>query len=504
MKLTLNIRTGQMAGRQFELETGFLTIGRDVNCSVRFDPNDRVISGKHAYIEAQSDGFHLTDNGSTNGTFVNGSRIQSALLNSGDTVQFGREGVTATVTVALAQMTSSLSVPAQFDAPGQWSAPEHAIAPANNWRNSVSGIGLRPPPSTGQKSSTGKYVGAGIAIFTVVFLSLIVAAMIMSNLGPQAAVVSAVVAFVPACIYIVPLVWLDRYDPEPLWLLGLAFAWGALVAIIFSATVNDLVSAMFGELAGGIVSAPVFEEGSKGLGVVLILIFFRKEFDDILDGIVYAGTIALGFATVENVLYYGAGFTKGGFQTLEVLFLLRGILSPFAHVTFTSMTGIGCGISRESHNKIVRVMLPISGYGCAMVLHAVWNGMAFLGGLKGFLTGYVILEVPFFIIFVGFSIYVMRRQNKILHDMLALDVARGLITPDQLAIVTSAFKSWTWLLSAVGSAKYGARRKFIRAVGKLGLTYWHIQRASAAHGQTGSFQQNPILREEVIKWRDKV
>jgi predicted TIM-barrel fold metal-dependent hydrolase len=43
-----------------------------------------------------------------------------------------------------------------------------------------------------------------------------------------------------------------------------------------------------------------------------------------------------------------------------------------------------------------------------------------------------------------------------------------------------------------------------RAIGKLGLSYWHIQRATAAQGQTGSFQQNPILREEVLKWRDQV
>ena len=53
------------------------------------------------------------------------------------------------------------------------------------------------------------------------------------------------------------------------------------------------------------ISAPVIEEGSKGLGVLAALLFFRKYFDDILDGIIFAGVITLGFATVENVLYYG-------------------------------------------------------------------------------------------------------------------------------------------------------------------------------------------------------
>jgi RsiW-degrading membrane proteinase PrsW (M82 family) len=303
----------------------------------------------------------------------------------------------------------------------------------------------------------------------------------------------------------IPLMWLDRYDPEPPWLLSLAFAWGALVAVIVSFVINTLIGSLFGPEVGAVVSAPIFEEGSKGIGLIILLFFARREFDDILDGIVYAGVIALGFATVENVLYYGRALLSGGFEALAVIFFVRGILSPFAHVTFTAMTGIGCGIARESHNIFVRLVMPLVGYGFAVFLHAVWNGMAVaMGGLEGFLLGYLVLEVPFFLIFVGFSLYVMYRQNKILREMLALDVAKGLITEEQYKTSTSAFKSTAWMLGGIFSGKFGARRKFLRNVGKLGLSYWHIQRATAAQGETGSFQQNPILRDAVLKWRDKV
>jgi len=175
-----------------------------------------------------------------------------------------------------------------------------------------------------------------------------------------------------------------------------------------------------------VVSAPVFEEGSKGLGLVLLLIFFRRYFDDILDGIVFAGVIALGFATVENVLYYGRAINEGK-ETLIALLIMRGVMSPFAHVSFTAMTGIGCGIARESHNTFVRILLPIIGYGGAILMYAIWNGMAVIGGLQGFVITYFILEVPFFLIFVGFAFYTMYRQNKILKEMLAIDVARNLI-----------------------------------------------------------------------------
>jgi hypothetical protein len=115
-----------------------------------------------------------------------------------------------------------------------------------------------------------------------------------------------------------------------------------------------------------------------------------------------------------------------------------------------------------------------------------------------------LLEVPLFFIFIAFCFYIMRRQRKILTDMLAIDVARGLIPEEHLKTATSAIKSSTWLLGGMFSGKYFARSRYMRAVGKLGLSYWHIQRATAAQGQTGSFQQNPLLRDEVLRWRDKV
>ena len=511
MKLLLDIRNGSLAGSRFELNEGFLTIGRGETCSIRFDPRqERIASKQHCFIEAKPDGFYLIDNQSTNGTLLNGNKIETAKLNSGDTIQFGKGGIEARVFLEAQPETSAPTVlnqdflpPTQFGQ--QFQIPAGGFTPPppppQNWRNSLSNFGLQNPVIEPEKSKTGKYVGIAIAIFAVVFLSLIVVGIMFLSIGPVAAVIAAVIAFIPAVFYILPLIWLDRYDPEPLWLLALAFAWGALVSVIFSFVVNTFLGAVGGEIIGGVISAPIFEEGSKGLGLVLLLVFFRRYFDDILDGVIFAGVIALGFATVENVLYYGRGLLDG---TIVFLIIVRGILSPFAHVSFTAMTGIGCGISRESHNPIIRIVMPILGYGLAVMLHALWNGMAFLGGLGGFALGYIFLEVPFFLIFVGFTIYIMYRQNKILKEMLAIDVARGMIPQEHLTTATSLFNSLFWTLGGLTAGKYKARRNYLRAIGKLGLTYWHIQRANAAQGQTGSFQQNPILREEVIKWRDQV
>ncbi len=520
MKLQLTVNGGTLSGRVFDLESGFMTIGRGENCSVRFDPtSERIASKQHAFIEARPDGYYITDNQSTNGTIVNGYRVENAKLNSGDTIQFGRNGVTATVTIQ--QLAAQVPAPEQFRAAqiDQFNQLSQQV-PDANFQNSMSNIGLgNIATAAPEPNRTKMYVGIGITIFAIMFLSMIVGLLMFASVGIIPAIVGAIVAFTPAFLYVFPLIWIDRYDPEPFWLLALAFAWGGLVAVIVSFIINTGVGvgvqvavggdegAILGNIVGAVISAPIVEEGSKGLGVLALLIFFRRYLDDILDGIVFAGVIALGFATVENVLYYGRAFKLSGLDAVMLLFVVRGILSPFAHVTFTSMTGIGCGISRESHNGFVKVAMPVVGYLCAVLLHAIWNAMAtFLGmfGLIGFLVGYIVIEIPFFLIFVGFALYVMRRQGKILKDMLAIDIARGLIPQEHGDKAVSAFKSTGWLLGGIFNGKFLPRSRYLRALGKLGLSYWHIQRATAAQGQTGSFQQNPILREEVLKWRDKV
>jgi protease PrsW len=528
MKILVRMNDGTLAGRTYELSSGFLTIGRSETSTIRFDPvQERIASKQHAFIEAKSDGFYVRDNNSTNGTFVNGRRVEAAKLNDKDTLQFGRDGATATVEI---DETTGASGGEYQRMP----MPTDGQRGPQSLQSSLANVALGSPSAVKpEPSKTGKYIGIGVAIFAILFMALIVAGITFLSVGVGPAIVATVIAFVPAMLYLLPFILLDRYDPEPLWLLALAFAWGALVSVIFSFFANTIfeiglmaaINPEAGETLGAVAVAPIFEEGSKGLGLVILLVFFRKYFDDILDGIVFAGVIALGFATVENVLYYGRALNKGGLALVALLFILRGVLGPFAHATFTAMTGVGCGVARESHNKLVRFFLPIVGYLAAVSLHATWNTLATFAaeivkkldigfictnldldeeGLCAYLLTYLILEVPLFFIFLGFALYVMRRQNKILKEMLALDIARGLITEQQARKTTSAFRSSAWILGGIFAGKFTARNRFVRAVGKLGLSYWHIQRATIAQGETASFQQNPILREEVLKWRDQV
>jgi protease PrsW len=296
--------------------------------------------------------------------------------------------------------------------------------------------------------------------------------------------------------------WLDRSAPEPPGRLIFAFLWGAVVAILISSIVNTTTHIVFGGKVAAIVSAPLIEEGTKGVCLLVILFFFRKDFDGVVDGIVYAGVVALGFATVENISYYGGSLNIYGMRGLIGTFIGRGVLSPYAHVLFTCMTGIGVGIARETHNKALKFVAPVGGYFGAVFLHSLWNTIASLGL---FFIGYALIQAPMFCVFLAVIIYTVYREGRILKQSLAVEVGRGLITQRQLDIAISVFRRTGWVASAIGNSNlFNARRQFLRAVSKLGLCHWHVQRAAKAGAETTSFPLIAQFQAEVFSLRDKV
>ena len=79
----------QPVGLEFELGPAPLTIGRAEGNRIEI-PRDEYASSRHARIEALRDGIWVIDAGSTNGTFVNGHRIDGrALVQAGDVVRVG-------------------------------------------------------------------------------------------------------------------------------------------------------------------------------------------------------------------------------------------------------------------------------------------------------------------------------------------------------------------------------------------------------------------------------
>jgi len=82
---------GAYAGNIFPINSPVAEIGRDAGNAVPL-PNDTNASRRHATIQASGGQFQITDNGSSNGTFVNGVRVASQTpqpIRPGDEVQVG-------------------------------------------------------------------------------------------------------------------------------------------------------------------------------------------------------------------------------------------------------------------------------------------------------------------------------------------------------------------------------------------------------------------------------
>ncbi len=159
-----------------------------------------------------------------------------------------------------------------------------------------------------------------------------------------------VIAITPALSIALAVYLSDRYDREPISLLFKTFALGALSVIPTAAVERLLVGInIFPGLLGvafvAFIVAGFTEEYFKRI-VVLKYIYNNRYFNEKLDGIVYAVFSALGFATVENIMYVVFRFSYnpyGGFY--------RGVLSVPAHAIFAVTMGYYLSLAKFSLSK---------------------------------------------------------------------------------------------------------------------------------------------------------
>ena len=88
-----------------------------------------------------------------------------------------------------------------------------------------------------------KIVFGILAALVALLLGLIVLLLIGVETGPVALLIGLVSATVPVPLYLVLVLWIDRYEAEPFWMLATAFFWGALVAVFFAFLINTVSGA---------------------------------------------------------------------------------------------------------------------------------------------------------------------------------------------------------------------------------------------------------------------
>jgi RsiW-degrading membrane proteinase PrsW (M82 family) len=177
---------------------------------------------------------------------------------------------------------------------------------------------------------------------------------------------------------------LDLYERESIPLLIGAFLWGAVAATTLSAYANEGWGLVVARLGGpafasrwtATVTAPVVEEVLKAAGVVLLASIASEAFDDVVDGFVYGALCGLGFAVVEDVVYFVAVF---GGTPVGVLagFWVRVLSSGlYGHVLYTGLAGMGIAYvvsRREVETLGRRLVVAVGLFAAGVVGHALWN-----------------------------------------------------------------------------------------------------------------------------------
>lgn len=281
--------------------------------------------------------------------------------------------------------------------------------------------------------------------------------------------------------------WLDRYDREPVWLLGLTFLWGAVgavgLAMVVSLVITALLLPILGvfevplltaqAVAGPVLVAPLVEEPAKAM--ILLVVMWNRHFDNMTDGFVYGAAAGLGFGMTENLMYFVS--VSGDVETWGSTVLIRTFYSAVMHATATAVVGASIGYARFRGLKGL-ALAGTTGLTLAIGVHALWNGLITLSGLTGgeglFTANLVLLPVEVAAVFLVFQVCLLEESRTIRRE-LEEEVRAGRMPESHPRIIASWLQrlSSRWLPPTVDRDTYvqlatelAMRKKQVRLMGR--------------------------------------
>ena len=194
-------------------------------------------------------------------------------------------------------------------------------------------------------------------------------------------------ATVPVLVVIIYIYIKDKFDKEPKKLLFFNFLFGATISVLVSTILYYLYDLLlphpnamkvFHQFLKAFFMVALVEEFSK----YLIVRFYaqpKKEFNEPLDGIIYAVMVSMGFAFVENLLYV----FKGGVNVA----LSRAFTAIPAHAVFAILMGYFMGIAKFSKHKTKWNLIGLS---LAILFHGSYDFFLFINFIPGITIGALI------------------------------------------------------------------------------------------------------------------
>jgi len=366
------------------------------------------------------------------------------------------------------------------------------------------------PLGAPQRRGSGLLVLGILGVIAVSFVLLFVVVYVISGIGTDAFALGGVLAVVPLAVVFFTVRWIDRWEPEPRLAVVFAFLWGAgvavLVSLIVGAEIDNVIAALGGpgpayEFFSAVVQAPVVEEAGKALGILVIFWVARRHFDGPIDGLVYAAWTAGGFAFTENILYFGSELASldGGGSGILQMFLVRGLMSPFAHVMFTACTGIALGFAARATRSASGVGIFAIGFALAIALHALWNGALYF--VNDFFGYYAIVQLPLFVIAIAIVVYLRKQEERLTFDRLADYASVGWFNSDEVAVLATSRGRKQALTWAAKNNRRIAMKTYIRESTRLAFAR---QRIITGRDRIGATADEAVLLGAVVDARHAI
>ncbi len=127
------------------------------------------------------------------------------------------------------------------------------------------------------------------------------------------------------------------------------------------------------EVAQRALIEPFFEEIGKALP--LLLLYPTRYVEDLLDGVLFGAAAGLGFAAVENLLYFTATLSLDGVAAWWDQVQLRVVLGTMVHGISSAMVGAYLGAAKSHGARAVRWAAPVAALSAGVFLHGLWNGL---------------------------------------------------------------------------------------------------------------------------------
>lgn len=240
---------------------------------------------------------------------------------------------------------------------------------------------------------------------------------------------------IPLLAIFATILLLDRWKPQPIVLLLSCVLWGAVASIILTLVGQLIFGFAAYQLTGidtsapfisSVIMAPLFEETTKTVFLVVVVLAARRFFEGPLDGFMYGSLIGAGFAFTENLLYLNGAYENAQATGLITLFFMRCVMSPLLHSSFSALAGLSIGFAARRGQWWMVALMWIPGLIAGMILHGLWNGMASLPlSPMGSLLLMLGLSITIALCWWGTGFFLWYRETKTARDALMRYASAG-------------------------------------------------------------------------------